>query len=272
LTPTPSTPTVIKLGGALLDDAATLDLVWQQVALLRQRGEDVVVVHGGGPQATRLATRLGHTPRIVHGRRVTTDLDLDIALWTFRGSLNTALVAAASRAGVRAAGVSGVDGATLQVHRRPPRQIDGESVDFGWVGDVDGVDTSLLEALLASGFVPVVAPLGIDASGEVYNVNADTVAVAIAGALSAHRLLFVAASGGLRRDQHDPATRLATCDAALLATGLAEGWITDGMRVKVETALAAAATIPNVAILPPAGIGDPASGTRVGAGELRIED
>jgi acetylglutamate kinase len=205
--------TVVKLGGALLDDAALLADLWRQVGEMTATGQPVVVVHGGGRQATELAARLGHTPRILHGRRVTTDLDLDIARWAFRGALNTSLVAAAHREGVRAAGLSGVDGGTLRVHRRPPREVDGETVDFGWVGDVDGADATLLHVLLAAGVVPVVAPLGVDAEGLVYNVNADTVAVALAEALGADRLVFVAEAGGLRRDPRDPASRIAACDA-----------------------------------------------------------
>lgn len=256
--------TVIKLGGALLDDPSVVDLVWRQVALLREAGP-VMMVHGGGRQATELAARLGHTPRIVHGRRVTTDLDLDIVLWSFRGALNTSLVAAASRNGVAAAGLSGVDGPTLLVHRRPPQEVDGETVDFGWVGDVDGVDTTLLNTLLAAGVVPVVAPLGVDGAGRVYNVNADTVAVALSEALGARRLLFVTESGGLRRTADDPASHCRVCDRDLVAAGVEQGWITAGMRVKLETALSAARIIPEVAIVPPDALTEPDRGTTVRA-------
>jgi acetylglutamate kinase len=256
--------TVVKLGGALLDDESLLADLWRQVGEMTATGQPVVVVHGGGRQATELAARLGHTPRILHGRRVTTELDLDIARWAFRGALNTALVAVAHREGVRAAGLSGVDGGTLRVHRRPPREVDGETVDFGWVGDVDSTDPTLLHVLLAAGVVPVVAPLGVDREGLVYNVNADTVAVALAEALGADRLVFVAEAGGLRRDPRDPASRIAACDAGLVAIGVAEGWITDGMRVKLDTALAAAASVPAVYIAPPHALARPAAGTRVG--------
>lgn len=259
--------TVVKLGGAVLNDAETVAAIWKQVAALRREGP-VVLVHGGGPQATALAERLGHAPRLVHGRRVTTDLDLDIALWTYRGALNARLTAAAVAADVPAVGLSGVDGRTVRVHRRPPRKVDGETVDFGWVGDLDGVDVALLRALLAAGFVPVVAPLGVDEEGAIYNVNADTIAVALAEALGATRLRFVAESGGVFRDLADGTTRLDLCDPARLAEGIAEGWILGGMRVKLETALAAARVVEHVAIVPPDGIADLSAGTRVvGAGE-----
>lgn len=254
--------TVVKLGGGLLDDAGTVEVVWRQVAAL---GPGVVLVHGGGGQATALAARLGHTPRILHGRRVTTDLDLDIALWTFRGALNTALVAAAHRLGLRAVGVSGADGGTLRVRRRPPREVDGETVDFGWVGDVETADPALLHHLAAGGYVPVVAPLGVDPAGQVYNVNADTVAVALAEAAAAQRLLLVTSSGGLRRDPANSASHVPTCDAALVERGVTEGWITAGMRVKLETALAAARRVPEVRVVAPDALTDPARGTRVTA-------
>jgi acetylglutamate kinase len=262
----PSLPdmTVIKLGGAVLDDPTTVDYVWSQIATLRGAGP-VLVVHGGGQQATQLAGRLGHVPRILHGRRVTTDLDLNIALWAFRGALNTALIASATRHGVPAAGLSGVDGGTLVVRRRPPREVDGEVVDFGWVGDVDHVNPALLRVLIDGGIVPVVAPLGVDVSGRIYNVNADTVAVAIAEAVDASTLLMVATSGGLRRDAEDAGSHCPECDPALVASGVAEGWITAGMRVKLETALGAARTVPNVYIVPPDALTAPQCGTRVRA-------
>jgi acetylglutamate kinase len=264
--PSPVPLTVIKIGGNLLEHPRVIDSLWHQVAELHHRGDQVVIVHGGGSQATQLASRLGHTPRMVHGRRVTTDLDLEIVLWTFRGSLNSRLVAAAHPNGVRAAGISGVDGGTLSVHRRPPREIDGAEVDFGWVGDVDGVEPDLLRALLNGGVVPVVAPLGIDDAGVIYNVNADTVAVAIAEGLRAGSLLFAAESGGLRRDAADPESHITECDQDLLHQGLREGWITDGMKVKLETALQAAQVVPSVAIVPPDALMNPTRGTWIRAG------
>jgi acetylglutamate kinase len=224
-------PVVVKLGGAILQDADAVGQVWSGLAKLDRPS---VIVHGGGPQATALARQLGHEPRMVHGRRVTTDLDLQIALWAYRGELNVRLVAAGLAAGARAVGLSGVDGGIVQVVRRPPREIDGETVDFGWVGDVTGADAAPLRALLAAGFVPVVAPLGVDAAGQVYNVNADTIALEVAAALGAASLVFVAEVGALRRDAGDPATALASISPDEAAVGQADGWISGGMRVKLD--------------------------------------
>lgn len=230
--------TVVKISGTLLDAPAEMADFWAAVRALAQDGP-LVLVHGGGKQATALAKRLGHTPSVVDGRRITTDLDLDIVQWALCGKLNTQLVAAAHQHGLRAVGLSGADDHLLQVEKRPTWTINGEAVDFGWVGDVTGVDAGVLRDLLASGRIPVVAPLGMDDSGQVYNVNADTVAQNLASALGAQQLLLVTSAGGVCCDAEGGGACLDTCDRETATTGVAEGWITGGMRVKVETALAA---------------------------------
>jgi acetylglutamate kinase len=200
---------------------------------------------------------------------VTTDLDLDIALWTLRGELNARLVAAGLAAGARAVGVAALDGGLVRVRRRPPVEVtpDGgppQTVDFGHVGDVVGADPALLRALLGAGFVPVVAPVCADAGGALYNVNADTVALEVAAALGAARLDLVTEAGGVRRDAADPSSRLATLTAADVAAGVRDGWIAGGMRPKLEVALAALGRgVPQVRICDPAGLRDPAAGTTV---------
>lgn len=230
--PSTATPiTIVKVGGALLDDAATVDTLWAQIRALATKRR-VVLVHGGGAQATALARRLGHEPRVVQGRRVTTDLDLETVQWTIRGSLNARLVAAARRQGVQAVGLSGADGGLVRVVRRPPWTIDGQEVDFGWVGDVEAVAPAVLVPLLRAGFVPVVAPLCADDEGQLYNVNADTVAARLAAAIGARELLLACSAGSLRRAS-DVVRR---CDEALFEAGRHDGWITGGMRVKLQTA------------------------------------
>lgn len=245
-------PVVVKLGGAILSDPEAVAAVWRGVAAL---DTPAVLVHGGGPQATALARRLGHEPRIVAGRRVTGDLDLDVALWTLRGELNARLVAAARPHGVNAVGVSGADGRLVAAHRRPPRDVDGETVDFGHVGDVDGVDASLLDALLGAGFMPVVASVCADDAGALYNVNADTIAFEIAAALGAGRLDLVTEAGGVRRDADDPASRIDTLTEADVDAGVAAGWIAGGMRPKLEVARAVLRRgVPAVRVCAPADI------------------
>jgi acetylglutamate kinase len=258
-----SHPAIIKIGGALLADPGHLEAFWPSLKEL-SRAMPVVIVHGGGPQATAMARRLGHEPRIVEGRRVTSDLDLSIVHWTMCGELNTLLTAQALRYGLRAAGLSGIDGRTVQVHRRPPWRIAGETVDFGWVGDVETIDTNLIESLLASGYVPIVAPLGIDDSGQTYNVNADTVAQSIAVALQARAFFLVTESGGVRRYADDPISLMPVIDAATFELGAEEGWIKDGMLVKLKVAFEARkAGIDDVYILRPDDLHSRTQGTRI---------
>lgn len=253
--------TVIKLGGALLADTEALTDVWRGVAALRDAGP-VVLVHGGGPQVTALTRRLGHEPRIVAGRRVTTDLDLDVVLWAMRGELNARLTAAALAADVPAVGLSGVDGGLVRVERRPPQNRDGEVVDFGHVGDVVRCNPDVLRALLSAGFVPVIASPCADESGNLYNVNADTVALAIADALGAGALLLVAEAGGVFQDLNDAGSRIASLDETGFERGVSEGWIAGGMRPKLEVGFDARRRgVPHVRICAPAALTDPAAGT-----------
>ena len=252
--------TVIKVGGAVLEDASSTEVLWKEIDQLHHDGP-VVLVHGGGQQATALARRMGHEPRVVQGRRVTTDLDLEVAQWALRGALSTQLVSEAQRQGVPAVGLSGADGGLLRVTKRPPWELNGDMVDFGWVGDVDRVDPALLPPLLEGGFVPVVAPLGIDAEGQVYNVNADTVACAISSALQAERLLLVTAVGGV---QDADGSLLPHCDATTFEAGVEAGWIAGGMRVKLHTALDACQNgVSEAFILGPGDLANRAHATRV---------
>ncbi len=255
--------TVIKAGGASVARAASLDALWTAVAE-RAGGGRVAVAHGGGARATEVAEWLGHAPRMVHGRRVTTNADLRIVQWTLRGELNGRLAAHAARRGVRAVGLSGADGPTVYVTKRPPWNMDGETIDFGWVGDIASVDTDLLDLLLDKGYVPVVAPIGVDRAGQLYNVNADTFSCALAQALQADEYLLVTEVGGIRRNADDPDSLLSSFDAEQHARGIREGWITDGMRVKIDAGFAALqAGIPQVFIVSPEGVRTPSTGTRL---------
>jgi acetylglutamate kinase len=255
--------TVIKIGGALLDRAEQLAEIWSAITDLSSTSR-IVLVHGGGPQSTALARRFGHEPRIVHGRRVTSDLDLSILLWTARGEINSRLVASGLQAGARPVGLSGVDGALIRAEKRPAWMIDGESVDFGHVGDIFKIDTSLLDVLIDNGFMPVVAPVGADSDGNLFNINADTIACEIAVALEADQLLMVAESGGLRKDRDDAGSLIQAMNRADLDDGVLNGWIQDGMRVKVAMALDALDRgVATVRIAPPSGIADLSFGTTI---------
>ena len=181
---------VVKLGGDVLSDPGVRDQVAAQLALLSSLSIRLVVVHGGGPQATALSRRLGQEPRIVAGRRVTDEAALDVAKMVYAGQLNVDLLAALREHKVQAVGLSGIDAELLTAHRRPPVSVvddDGRTVqvDYGHVGDIDRIDPRILVTLMEARFVPVVASLAGDDEGEVYNVNADTVAESLAVALRA---------------------------------------------------------------------------------------
>jgi acetylglutamate kinase len=236
---------VVKIGGEVLGDVRARDALATQIGLLHSLGIRCVLVHGGGPQATDLARRLGVEPMIVAGRRVTDDAQLAIAKMAFAGAVNVDLLAALRRSHVPAVGLTGVDAELLTASRRPPKSVrcdDGidRIVDFGHVGDIERVDASVLEALLGSGFVPVVSSLAGDAEGNVYNVNADTVAERIAVALKAAKLLILTGAPGVLRDPSDPATVVSFADASDVESLVTTGAVSGGMLPKLEACVRAA--------------------------------
>jgi acetylglutamate kinase len=236
---------VVKLGGDVLSDSGITDQAATQLALLHSLGIRLVVVHGGGPQASSLSRRLGHEPRMVAGRRVTDDAALEVAKMVYAGQLNTDLLAALRAHKVQAVGLSGVDADLLVAHRRPPVSVVDDSgrsleVDYGHVGDIDRVDPRILLTLMDARFVPVVASLAGDDEGAVYNVNADTVAESIAVALRAQKLIFLTGAPGVLRDRSDPSTLVTFADPDDLAGLMASGALAGGMRPKVEACIRAA--------------------------------
>lgn len=236
---------VVKLGGDVLSDQHRLDQAAEQLALLASLSIRVVVVHGGGPQASALSRRLGIEPQMVAGRRITDDAALEVTKMVYRGLLNTDLVSALRSHGVQAAGVSGVDGDLITARRRLPLRImDDEgverTVDFGHVGDIDKVDPRLLTTMLDARFVPVVSSLAGDAEGNVYNVNADTVAEAIAVAVGAQKLIFMTGAPGVLRNREDASTLVTFADPDDLAELMNSGALVGGMKPKVQACVRAA--------------------------------
>ena len=251
---------VIKVGGGILLDVQATQALSTGVAALAS-DSNVVIVHGGGPQATDMAAKMGHKPRIVHGRRVTSDLDLDLVLSTVCGVVNSQLVAALSTTGVKAVGITGASAGLVSARTRPPWTIDGEVGDFGHVGDIEKIDPAPIEALTSAGFVPVIATVGTTEDGALLNINADTTAVQIAIALNATKLLMVTTAGGLIHEGQI----VAQCNQFQINAGVSDGWITDGMEVKLNTALEAAESgVEQVAIVGPGSLTKPnAVGTTV---------
>jgi acetylglutamate kinase len=236
---------VVKLGGDVLSEPEILDGVAGQLALLTSLGIRIVVVHGGGPQATALSRRLGMEPRLVAGRRVTDDGALDVAKMVYAGQINVNMLAALRDHRVQAVGLSGVDAELITAHRRPPVPVVDDTgntvrVDYGHVGDIDRVDPRVLVTLMEARMVPVVASLAGGEGDEVFNVNGDTVAEALAVALRAQKLIFLTGAPGVLRDRNDPSTLVTFADPDDLAGLMANGVLSGGMRPKVEACIRAA--------------------------------
>jgi len=236
---------VVKIGGEIMLNARGLDALAADIARLNKEGMRIVVVHGGGPQADALADKLGHTVRKVAGRRITDDDALEVAKMVYGGSTNAELLAAIGKHGARAVGLSGIDAGLVRVNKRPPVNVrdpqtqTDEWVDFGHVGDVWGVDVTLLSLLLENGYVPVVASLAADTQGCIYNVNADTIAQALAAALEADGLVLVTNVPGILRDINDPTSLVPRCTPVEIEQMVEAGVIKGGMLPKVQNCLEA---------------------------------
>lgn len=240
------TTAVLKFGGEVIADAPALAAVLADVARLAASGWRFAICHGGGPQANALQERLGLVPRKVAGRRVTDAATLQVMKYVLAGELSVDVVAAALAAGLGGAvGISGVSAGLVTARRRPPVKVSGggdEPVDFGLVGDVVEIRTALIEHLWAGGFTPVINTLGVDAARQgdscpVYNINADTVSSAIAGALRVDHLFLMTGVPGVLRDKDDPTTRIARLTDAEARQAIDRGVIVGGMIPKVEEAL-----------------------------------
>ncbi|MBX7222031.1 MAG: acetylglutamate kinase [Blastocatellia bacterium] len=233
---------VIKFGGEIADDEARLDSFCEELALCAQVGIRMVVIHGGGKQANELSEQLGIEPRKINGRRITDEQTLDVVKMVFAGKINTEILGSLRKSGIHAVGLTGVDGQLLTAHKRPPQVLvdaatgEQKTVDFGFVGDILDVETKLIETLLAGDFVPVIASLAANDEGEIFNVNADTVASVIACALKAEKLIVATNVDGVLDHNKQVLNRL---NAATIDQLKRDKVITGGMIPKVDSALAA---------------------------------
>jgi acetylglutamate kinase len=232
-------PFVVKIGGDILADGALRKSVCGQLALLSSFGIPLVVVHGGGPAVDRMCQHLGLATQKIAGRRVTTPEVLEVAKRVLKGSVQMELIADLQAAGLPAVGLSGQDAGLLRSERRPPVVVDGQNVDFGCVGDIESAEPRVLRVLIDGGYVPVVAPLTADATQQILNTNADSVAAAIAAALRVEKLFFVLKATGLLSDPEDPHSLLPFVDQAKVTELEASGAIQTGMRPKIAAALSA---------------------------------
>ncbi|MBI3651611.1 MAG: acetylglutamate kinase [Acidobacteria bacterium] len=230
---------VVKLSGKVTEDPEQLAALAEEITLCEQVGIHVAVVHGGGKQLTTIAERLGITQRIVNGRRITDDETLEIAKMVFAGQINMDILSALRRSGAQTVGLSGIDGNTIHARRREIQKVLNqetgllETIDFGHVGDIVEINVRLLELLLANDYIPVVSSLGADEQGNIYNINADTIASEIAAKLQAEKLILMTDVDGILRDKEDPTTRISRLNVAQAEALVKEKVVSAGMLPKI---------------------------------------
>ena len=222
---------VIKYGGHAMENAELADLFATDVVLMRLVGMNPVVVHGGGPQITDLMRRLGKEPEFVDGRRVTDAETVDIVRMALVGKVNREIVATVNRHGSYAVGMSGEDAGLIRVDQRDPR--------LGFVGDVRSIDPTMVLRLLREELIPVIATIGVDDTGQAYNINADTVAGAIAEALDAEKLVYLTDVAGVYGDWPDDSSLISRVDVDGLEKLIADGKASKGMIPKLESCVSA---------------------------------
>ena len=226
---------VIKVGGAVFSDETSTRALISQVAILHQVGIKTVLVHGGGPQLDTMQQTLGIETKMINGRRVTDVKSIEVTAMVLNGLINTRILAICRELGIEAIGLSGVDAGLIRAHKRPPVCVSAgsnETVDYGFVGDIDSVNGAVLGTLLENGLMPVVSPLSADSQGVLLNINADTVAAAIGGALSAEKLVLCTGAPGILERAEDPSTVISYTDINGLRRLRDSGSLKDGMLPK----------------------------------------
>lgn len=229
------TLTIVKVGGAVVEDEAQLAQLLKDFAAIQGRK---VLVHGGGRKATKTAERLGIETRMVNGRRITDAQMLEVVTMVYGGLVNKQLVARLQAHGVNALGLTGADGDAIRSHKRPLK----DGVDYGFVGDVDRADGAMLSRLIEAGITPVMAPLTHDGQGNILNTNADTIASETAKALAPFydvTLIFSFEKKGVLSNPDDDESVIPTITHADFARYKADGTISGGMLPKIENALSA---------------------------------
>ncbi|SEL37479.1 acetylglutamate kinase [Halomonas daqiaonensis] len=230
---------VVKYGGNAMTEDTLIDSFARNVVLMKEVGINPVVVHGGGPQIGELLKKLNIESRFINGMRVTDAETMDVVEMVLGGLVNKGIVNLINQCGGKAIGLTGKDGAQirarqLQVEHQSPEMKAPEIIDIGHVGEVEHISTDLIEMLAARDFIPVIAPIGVDAKGRSYNINADLVAGKVAEALDAEKLMLLTNVAGLMNAEGEVLTGLTTGQVDAL---IADGTIHGGMLPKIRCAL-----------------------------------
>lgn len=219
---------VIKYGGAAMKDCQLKKKVMQDIVLMKYVGMHPIVVHGGGPEINRMLERLNINSHFVNGLRVTDRQTMEIVEMVLGGKVNKEIVAGLNASGGKAIGLSGKDGSLIQA-----RPVDDKE-ELGFVGDVQQVNPEVIETVIENGYIPVIAPIGIDAKHESYNINADLAAAAIAVALKADKLVLLTDVPGLLMDADDSDSLISVLKLSQIDGYTAEGIIAGGMVPKID--------------------------------------
>jgi acetylglutamate kinase len=234
---------VVKYGGHAMGEEALAEQFGADIALLKQVGINPVVVHGGGPQINAMLKRLAIQSTFIDGLRVTDAAMVEVVEMVLAGSVNKHVASLVTRAGALAVGISGKDGGLIRARKLARTKVDPDShiervLDLGFVGEPEHVDVRVIHGLTGAGLIPVIAPVGVGEDGQTYNINADTAAGAIAGALGATRLLLLTDVVGVLDGDGRLVAELSLADAK---SAIAAGTVTGGMIPKLETCMAAVA-------------------------------
>jgi acetylglutamate kinase len=234
---------VIKMGGHAIVDPHIMEMIVQDIVLLKFVGIRPVIVHGGGPEITEKMERMGKKPEFVAGLRVTDDETLEIARMVLVGNVNSKIVSLISKHGGKGAGLSGSDGRLIVAKKLAPQRVTvggiEKEIDLGWVGETEVINPEIVMILAGKGYIPVISPIATDEKGNDLNVNADTVAGDIAAALKAKKLISLTDVPGVLRDPQDPETRISRIAFDEIETLIAENIISGGMIPKVKSSAAA---------------------------------
>ena len=226
---------LIKYGGhALIDDDAKSSTA-RDVVLLRYVGMEPVIVHGGGPEISRSMEKMGKEAKFIKGLRVTDEETMEIIEMVLAGKISTEIVSELIKHDGDAISLSGKDSSLIYAHKKPASKIDEELVDLGLVGEVERINTEMLEMFLEYDVTPVISPIGIDKDGNSLNLNADTAAGEIASALGAEKLIILTDVRGVLRDPSDPSTLIQKIRISEVPDLIEQGIITGGMIPKIET-------------------------------------
>lgn len=236
---------MIKYGGHAMIDNAAMDSTARDTVLLKYVGMEPVVVHGGGPEISRAMNKMGKQPEFIEGLRVTDEETMEIVKMVLVGKINTSIVSRICYHGGRAVGLSGKDSSLLLARKKAPHVIrDDETgekreIDLGLVGEIESLDTGIIDMLTENGYIPVISPIGVDRNANTLNLNADTVAGEIASGIGAEKLIVLTDVPGILEDPSDPETLIRRISVDELSDLVKSGVIEGGMLPKTLTCIKA---------------------------------